>query len=310
MRGGSCSGGGGLPGPRNRGVTPTQSSTAHATIDSQVVRMRLPWSSRPDRRSWPIVALLAAACEGQGTDAGPAWDQWGQNGRHDGALAVTGQALRTIDLDYVYDPFVTTEVADGAGSLPEHYMTPLTAGDAGPMETKSGTDSTVTDATQTGGVVRFRWVDGALTRQWQVDSDWKAVGGSADFWEPVFHGAIANGYLYVPGAKGTVLKLDEQSGAMVSRITPDAGWDESTYTVSPIVADDAGNLYFPVLRLPPPGPAVMRPSDEIAGSNGPSNGWTAPMPSVFYGSDALDSLLVKVDPHDSAPPVRPSSLLP
>ena len=272
--------------------------------------MRLPWSSRPDRRSWPIVALLAAACEGQGTDAGPAWDQWGQNGRHDGALAVTGQALRTIDLDYVYDPFVTTEVADGAGSLPEHYMTPLTAGDAVTMETKSGTYSTVTYATQTWGVVRFRWVDGALTRQWQVDSDWKAVGGSADFWEPVFHGAIANGYLYVPGAKGTVLKLDEQSGATVSRITPDAGWDESTYTVSPIVADDAGNLYFTVLRLPPPGPAVMRPSDEIAGSNGPSNGWTAPMPSVFYGSDALDSLLVKVDPHDSARLVSLSSLVP
>src|ERR1700722_2610724 len=151
MRGGSCSGGGGLPGPRNRGVTPTQSSTAHATIDSQVVRMRLPWSSRPDRRSWPIVALLAAACEGQSTDPGPPWDQWGQNGPHDGALAVTGQAPRTIDLDYVYDPFVTTEVADGAGSLPEHYMTPLTAGGAATMEKESGTHSPGTDAAPTAG---------------------------------------------------------------------------------------------------------------------------------------------------------------
>ena len=138
--------------------------------------------------------------------------------------------------------------------------------------------------------------DGALTRQWQVDSDWKAVGGSADFWEPVFHGAIASGYLYLPGSKGTILELDARSGAMVSRIRTDAGWDDSTYTVSPIVADDAGNLYFTVLRLPAPGPAVDAPLDEIAGANGPSNGWTAPMPSVFYGSDALDSLLVKVEP--------------
>ena len=54
----------------------------------------------------------------------------------------------------------------------------------------------------------------------------------------------------------------------------------------------------------------MRPSERIAGANGPSNGWTAPMPSVFYGSDALDSLLVKVDPHGSTRLVSLSSLVP
>jgi hypothetical protein len=271
--------------------------------------MGLPSPFFADRRSYSILALLAIACGDESTPPDPAWPQWGQSAQHAGTLAVAGQALKTIYLDYVFDPFVATEVADSSGALPVHYMTPLTQGDAVIMETKSGTYSTGSYSTQTWGVVRFTWVDGALSRQWQVDSDWKAVGGSADFWEPVFHGALANGYLYVPGAKGTILKLDVDSGAVVSRITPDATWDANTYTVSPITVDAAGNLYFTVLRLPEAGPAVSRPPDEVAGSNG-ADAWMAPMPSVFYGSDARDSLLVKVDPHDATHFVSVSSLVP
>ena len=261
--------------------------------------MGLPPTSFARLRRLPILALLVVACGGDAGGGGPSWPEWGQSAQHSGTLAATGQALHTIDLDYVDDPFVMTELANTSGSLPVHYMTPLTDGDAVMMETKSGSYSAETYSTQTWGIVRFTWVSGALHQQWQVNSDWKAVGGSADFWEPVFHGALANGYLYVPGAKGTVLKLDENTGAVVSRIAPDASWDANAYTVSPITVDAAGNLYFTVLLLPAPGPAVSRPPDEVAGSNGPGDGWTAPMPSVFYGSDARDSFLVKVDPHDA-----------
>ena len=136
------------------------------------------------------------------------------------------------------------------------------------------------------------------------------MGGTADFWEPVFHGALAGGHLYVPGAKGTILELDEASGAVVSRITPDPTWDANTYVVSPITVDTSGRLYFTVLRLPPPGAAVMRPPDEVAGANGPADAWTSPMPSVFYGSDALDSLLVTVDPHGQAKIVSMLTIVP
>jgi hypothetical protein len=272
--------------------------------------MGLPPTWFAHRRRYPILALLTVACESSAPGTGPAWPEWGQSAQHAGTLAVAGQALHTIYLDYTYDPFVATEVADTSGALPVHYMTPLTEGDAVTMETKGGSYSMDTYSTQTWGIVRFNWVDGTLRQQWQVSSDWKAVGGSADFWEPVFHGALANGYLYVPGAKGTILKLDERSGAMVSRIAPDASWDDNTYTVSPITVDGSGNLYFTVLLLPPPGPGVSRPPDEVAGSNGPGDGWMTPMPSVFYGSDARDSFLVKVDPHDSTTLVSVSRLVP
>jgi hypothetical protein len=256
-----------------------------------------------------MIALLAAAC-GDGTAAAPSWPQWAQSAQHTGTLAVTGQPLRTIDLDYVYDPFVSAELEGGSRALGVHYMTPLADGDAVFMETKSGAYSSGTYSTQAWGIVRFDRVDGAFARRWQVNSDWKAVGGSADFWEPVFHGAIANGHLYVPGAKGTILKLDASTGAVVSRIVPDAGWDANTYTTSPITADASGGLYFTVLRLPPPGPAVTRPPGEVASSNAPSDGWPAATPSVFYGSDAVDSFLVEVDPAGAAKVVSLSSLVP
>jgi hypothetical protein len=262
----------------------------------------------------PLAAAVAllVACDG-GTSAAtqPAWPQWGQSAQHGSALAVTGQSLSTIYLDDVYDPFVSTEIASSAGSLPVHFMTPLIDGDAVFMEAKSGTYSAAAYSTQTWGIVRFQWANGALARQWQSDSDWKAIGSSADFWEPVFHGALANGYLYVPGAKGTILKLDEATGATISRIAADPSWDTNTYTVSPITADANGNLYFTVLRLPVPGPAVLRPSGEVVGSNGSANGaWAAAAPSVFYGSDAVGSFLVKVDPHDVASIANVGSLVP
>jgi hypothetical protein len=253
-----------------------------------------------------FLAILMVACGGESTDGGPAWPEWGQNAQHAGTLPVTGQALNTVYLDYLYDPFVFTELGNGSGSS-AHYMTPLTEDNAVYMETKSGTYSSETYSTQTWGIVQFKWVDGALVQEWEANSDWKAVGGSGDFWEPVFHGALANGYLYVPGAKGTILKLDEDNGAVVSRIEPDSRWDANTYTVSPITVDATGNLYFTVLRLPGPGPAVPLSADEVVGTN---DGWVTTTSSEFYGSDALDSFLVQVDSHDSSKLVSVSSLVP
>jgi len=261
---------------------------------------------RAARRSAAVVlALLAAACGGKSAGSGPAWTEWGQDAQHAGTLAVNGQALSTVYFDYAYDPFVFPELSASSGQLSVHYMTPLTDGDSVTMETKSGSYSSDTYSAQTWGVVQFRWVNGALVRQWQATSDWKAVGGTGDFWEPVFHGAIANGHLYIPGGRGTILKLDG-SGAVAARIVP-AAWDANTYTVSPITVDGAGHLYFTVLRLQAPGPAVPLSADEIVGSN---DGWTPTTPSTFYGTDALDSFLVQVDPDDSSRFVSVSSLVP
>lgn len=242
--------------------------------------------------------------EGTGTEG---WSQWGGNSEHAGAIALTGQPLETLYLREVYDPLVATSGWQGSGSA-AHYMTPLTDGGAVYMETKGGAYSTESYSTQTWGVTRFAWVKGALVQQWTTTSDWTAVGGSADFWEPVFHGALANGYLYVPGAKGTILKLDKGSGALVSRIAPVANWDARTYTVSPITADASGHLYFTVLALSADGTTASPPADAIVDPNRP--GGPTPPPSTFYGSDAVGSFLVKVDPDDSARVASISALVP
>ena len=44
---------------------------------------------------------------------------------------------------------------------------------------------------------------------WQFSTDWKAPGSQNDFWEPVFHPALANGSLYVPGAGGSIWKVNK-----------------------------------------------------------------------------------------------------
>jgi hypothetical protein len=276
-------------------------------------------------RGFLVVGLVAvAACGGRIADtdstipgvvdesllAGPAWPEWGQNAQHAGSLGVVGQPFKTTYLNYTYDPLVPTEVADGFGDLSVHYMTPLTESDAVYMETKSGTYTPDTYATQTWGVVKFKWISGKLVQQWHVDTDWKALGNQNDFWEPVFHGALANGYLYVPGANGTILKLNKSDGSLVSRINPVANSDSNTYTVSPITTDSAGNLYYTVLRMPGQGKQAVRSKDEVVPSHKNPNGWKSPRGSYFFGRDALDSFLVKVGSDDSMISASISKLVP
>lgn len=255
-----------------------------------------------------ILAIQAPACGGASRTGGTvAWAQWGQNAQHAGTLDVTGQALGSKVLDFPYDPSLVTNLWTTTGES-AHYMTPLTDEGGVYMERKGGTSSATTYATQTWGVVRFGWTGARLAERWTMGSDWKAVGASADFWEPVFHGALANGYLYVPGAKGTLLKLETQGGTVVSRIVPDARWDDATYTVSPVTADASGHLYFTVIRLAGQRNAASRPTDEILYAN--QDGRPAAAPSEFYGSDVVDSFLVRAEPGDASRYVSISALVP
>jgi hypothetical protein len=219
---------------------------------------------------------------------------------------VAGQPLKTTLLDFEYDPFAPTQ-AWQASSASAHYMTALTEEGAVYMETKSGIFSTATYSTEAWGVTRFgTGAAGGLAAQWTAMSDWTPAGGSADFWEPVFHGALAGGRLCVPGSRGTLLALDKQTGSTVARITPDATWDGNTFVASPVTVDASGRLYFTVLRLSGQHVAVLRPGDE-----GPSAGADGSIPSMseFYGSDAVDSYLVSVDSHGSSRVASVAALL-
>jgi hypothetical protein len=207
------------------------------------------------------------------------WPQWAQNPQHTGFLNVAGQKPNRILADFIYDPLVPMEQALNDGDLLVHYQTPLVEGNDVYMESKAGAYTKGSYNTQTWHQNKFSWINGQLTKVWTFDSDWVPPGGQADFWEPVYHAVLANGFVYDPGAGGSIFKLNKSDGTAINRIVPseflhpDGTLDDHTFTVSPLTADSSGNIYYNVLKIK-------------------DNG-------NFYKEDAVDSWLVKVAPNDS-----------
>ena len=198
---------------------------------------------------------------------GAGWPQWAQNPQHTSNPAVVGQSLNEILANIVYDPLVSEEQAATYDELVVHYQVPLVDGNDVYMEYKSGTYNANDFATQTWGENKFTWQNGQLIQQWQYASDWKAPGSANDFWEPVFHAALGNGLIYLPGASGSVIELDKTTGAVIQRFAP-FGADPNTDETGPITVDANGNLYYNVV--------------QVVTANG------------FYGNDSTNSWLVKV----------------
>lgn len=202
----------------------------------------------------PIVRLLLAVLLlTPPLRAADGWPQFGHDARHGGGVAIAGQSLQNLLANIVYDPFVPYEQAYEQGDLLVHYQAPLVDGDDVFMEFKLGTYGGPLEwQTQNWSIHRLQWQNGTLTPVWSAPSDWKPVpdGGDVYDWEPVFHAALANGFLYEPGAGGTLLQVDRATGNQVKRINPFGTVVDSTYyTVSPLVADPAGNVFYTVMRL-------------------------------------------------------------
>jgi hypothetical protein len=221
------------------------------------------------------------------------WPQWALNAQHTGQVSVAGQSMNTLLASVVYDPLVPDEMAATGGELLAHYQVPL-IDDANTlfMEFKSGTYNKNRYSTQIWGEREYQWVNGQLVQQWSFTSDWKAPGSQADFWEPVFHAVLANGFIYVPGAGGTLFKLDKSTGAVVTRINPFASIDP-TDPIDPAVVvagvptvNAYGSIYYNAIQ-------------QFTGGAG----------SSFYQHDIVDSWLVKVNPDDSVATVSYSVLV-
>ena len=230
------------------------------------------------------LALLAIALISSSA-AAQTWSQWGAGPQHTGALQVYGQPLREQLADFVYDPFVEQERGEAGGSLLVHYQTPLSDGNDVFMEVKAGTYTSFSQwSTQTWSIRKFHWVNGSLTARWAAESDWHPVPpGSARF-EPVFHAALANGFLYMPGAGGTVLEIDRSTGLLRRRLGGfSPGLDSQTYVVSPISADGDGTLYYNTLTLSSQNP---------------------------WATDSLGAWLVKITPGGAASRVSYHDLVP
>src|ERR1700726_5074319 len=192
---------------------------------------RPPFFSQKEKRSMRsrtfvlfIVFLAAALAAGAQTT----WPQFGQNAAHDGSVSVAGQLSNRILATLVYDPHATQEQNDPItqGNLLVHYQTPLLDGNDVYMEFKSGTYTSIkTWETQIWNEERLTWNGSALNQVWAFQSDWKpapygTLSGLGPGWEPVFHAALSGSFIYVPGAGGTVYKLNKSNGSVAAHINP------------------------------------------------------------------------------------------
>lgn len=241
----------------------------------------------------------------------PLWAQWGANAQHTGAVDVAGQALTSQLADIVFDPFVNQQKAEnvarfGEAVLTVHYQAPITDGNDVYMLVKSGSYTSCNPAgawtsgtlcgpntweTMVWNEARFSWIDDALTRVWTFQSDWKPPpnGSRLSGWEPVFHPADASDFVYVPGAGGTVWKVNKADGTSAAHINPFTGTGvvpASTFVAGPLTADAQGNIYYNVIEL----------ADPALGD--------------VWKIDARGAWLVKVTPADMASIVPFATLVP
>jgi hypothetical protein len=202
----------------------------------------------------------------------PFWAQWGNSSQHTGLVGVAGQGAVHKLADIIYDPFVPQEKAETSGDLLVHYQVPIVDGNDVYMMTKTGTYNSCnphgawvngtacgpnTWNTMIWNEARFSWIGNQLVNIWAFQSDWKPEpNGSAFFgWEPVFHPADANGFIYVPGAGGTLWKVEKVNGTAVSHINPFSGISinaQTTFVAGPLTADAQGNIYYNVVELADP----------------------------------------------------------
>ena len=201
--------------------------------------------------------VMCSVLLGTGLAAGAQqWPQWGQNSRHTGTSTAVGQSANNILDEVTFDPHATEEQNDPIATpdLLVHYQAPLIDGNDVYMEFKTGTYTSITSwETQIWNEKRLRWQGGHLNTIWSFESDWKPVPYSkyatGPAWEPVFHAALAGSFIYVPGAGGTIFKLNKSNGSQVARINPFGSIDNDTFTTGPLTADASGNIYYNVMKL-------------------------------------------------------------
>jgi hypothetical protein len=243
----------------------------------------------------------------------PFWAQWGANPQHAGMIAVAGQNAGHRLADITYDPFVAQEQVEQGGDLVAHFQAVITDGNDVYMEVKGGAYQSCTPAEDwTNGTAcgpnawqsivwneaRFTWENGQLVKIWTFMSDWKPEPNGTNFpsgavglqgWEPVFHPVDANGFIYAPGAGGSVWKVDKTTGTASTHIAPAFnGLDRNAATAfvsGPLTADANGNIFYNVIAL----------SNQV---------------DPWDFEDAAGGWLVKITPNDTSTVASFATLIP
>jgi BACON domain-containing protein len=246
------------------------------------------------------------------------WAQWGANPQHAGMVNVAGQSLTHQLADIVYDPFVAQEQAEslpvfGGADLVAHFQATITDGNDVYMMMKTGHYTPCNPAgdwangtacgpnawqSMVWNETRFSWENGQLVKIWSFVSDWKpepnATNSNQGFgglggWEPVFHAVDANNFIYVPGAGGSVWKVEKVGGTSSAHIMPPLGGlntnTATAFVSGPLTADSTGNIYYNVIALANQG-------------------------SPWDVEDVAGAWLVKLAPNDTATTVTYATLIP
>ncbi|HSY51834.1 MAG TPA: hypothetical protein VLC46_23730 [Thermoanaerobaculia bacterium] len=192
------------------------------------------------RRLFAVTITLAAAATTQAQ-----WSQFGGNASHSSNTAVSAQPLARVLADIVHDPLVPSEIEAGSGDLYVHYAAPLLDGDDVFMSFKA----LVASSRLVWSVHHLHWENGQLVDKWSAATDWQPVPARLGLWEPAFQSVLANGFLYVPAAGGTLLQIDRNTGSAVKRINPFATIDPLTFVSGPPAADSSGNIFYGVFQM-------------------------------------------------------------
>jgi len=260
-----------------------------------------------------LVSLLLLEGFGNAQNLQPFWSQWGRNAQHTGMANVAGQQINNKLADIVYDPFTQQEQHESYGELWAHFQATLIDGNSFYMMQKTGSYHSCQPAgiwvygfpcgpnawnSMQWNVVRYDWVQPRTpVMAWTFPTDWKPEPNATNLllgqvglqgWEPVFHPALANGSLYVPGAGGTLWRVNTTTGKAQAHINPFPGGGidpASTFVSGPLTADNSGNIYYNVIEL-----------------NTKGNPWEQ--------NDLLGAWLVKVTASDSTTTVTYATLVP
>lgn len=195
------------------------------------------------------------------------WTQWGQSSAHTGQSCGRGPSDPRLLTRMVVDPFAEQEEAESGDALPVHYPVPLVDNDGNVFVLRKGGTYVSCDppgsgvptpcgldpaniAKMTWSIRALRWQHGELVPRWTHTSDWKPVPNGG---ETLFQPAMSRAAIYLPGAGGTVIQLDKDSGRVVRRINPFGGViDPSTYVSGGLTVDGHGTLFYNVIKLGQP----------------------------------------------------------
>jgi hypothetical protein len=211
---------------------------------------------------------------------------WVLDPQQSGQVSVASQPTEQILATVRYDPVILHEEGQNGVELLANFLPPPMDGDDVYVESKDEANSISAHNSEKWHENKFTWQNGSLVKIWTFDTDWVALDSANDFWTlPVYHAALANGFVYDMGAGGTLFKLNKSNGSVVKRLNPfENTIDPNTFTASPPSVDANGNIYYNVVKI-------------------------AANTQEFYSGDVVGSWLVKVTPNDTITKVAYTTLL-